>query len=452
MLHLIISIMGILITIFFVIGTHESAHFMVARLVGVKVLRFSIGFGKTLWRWYDKKGTEYVIALIPLGGYVKMLDETEESVPKEELHLAYNTQPFYKKFLIVIAGPITNIFCAFVLYWLIYMIGFTTIKPIIGSVQPHSIAADAGLKSKQEIIKIDDQPISTWASFMLRLLSHAGNKDFTTLDVISPQSNIVQKYHLDLTRWELDGLTPDPLSSIGINPYMPVIPMIIGKIADDSPAYAAGFLLKDKIIAINQQPIKSWNEVVKTIMDHPDEKLTFTVERNKKIIQLSVMISHQRDIFLQKTGYLGIGPDFKLPPEMLRKIKYSPIEAIAPAWQELSDFTYFNILLIGKLITGKISMQSLGGPITIFDTAGDALNYGFVSFLGFLAFLSVSIGVINFLPIPGLDGGHLFIQIVECIIQRPIPESILSISYRVGFMLILCVLMVALVNDLLRLF
>ena len=170
-LHLLVSTIGILITIFFVIGTHESAHFFVARLVGVKVLRFSIGFGKTLFRWHDKKGTEYVIALVPLGGYVKMLDETEESVSKEELHLAYNTQPFYKKFLIVVAGPLTNIFCALVLYWLIFMIIFTTIKPIIGSVQPDSIAAQAGLTANQEVVKIDDYPVSRLGLYSTLILS-----------------------------------------------------------------------------------------------------------------------------------------------------------------------------------------------------------------------------------------------------------------------------------------
>ena len=286
----------------------------------------------------------------------------------------------------------------------------------------------------------------------LRLLSHAEIMTGATIDVITTPQRTIQKHVLDLTPLGISGLKPDPLLSIGITPSMPNIPLVIGKIADDSPASLAGFQLNDKIIAINNLSIKTWNEIVTFIMEHPDEKLTFTLERNKKIIQLPVVIGHQRDIFFTKTGYLGIGPDFKLPKDMLRTVKYSPLAAIAPAYQELSDFTYFNILLIGKLITGKLSLQSLGGPITIFDTAGDALNIGLVSFLGFLAFLSVSIGVINFLPLPGLDGGHLFIQIIECIIRRPLPEKMMSILYRISFMLILFILMIALVNDLLRLY
>lgn len=452
MLHLVISILGILITIFFVIGTHEAAHFLTARLLGVKVLRFSIGFGKALWRWHDKTGTEYVLALVPLGGYVKMLDQSEGEVPKEELHLAYNNQPFYKKFLIVSAGPLTNIFCAFVLYWLIFIIGFTTVKPLIGSVTPGSIAAQAGLKANQEIVKADDGSVSAWTGFMLRLISHAGDNDQMTMAVMNTGDHKIEQHTLDLATWQLNGLTPDPLTSIGITPYMPDIPLIIGKMTANSPATAANLRIGDKLMTVNNQPIKTWDVLIDMIIAHPDETMTFTVERDNKMITLPVVIGHKTNILFKKSGYLGIGPNFTLPKEMLREVKYGPLAAIPQAWDEIYDFTYFNFLLVGKLITGKLSMESLGGPITIFDTAGDALNIGLVSFLSFLAFLSVSIGVINFLPIPGLDGGHLFIQIVELIIRRPVPEKIMLGLYRLGFMLILFVLVVAVVNDLMRLY
>jgi regulator of sigma E protease len=366
MLHVFISIIGILITIFFVIGTHEFAHFYTARLLGVKVLRFSIGFGKTLYRRVDKKGTEYVLALIPLGGYVKMLDENEGFVSPQEKQLAYNTQPYYKKFLIVLAGPLTNIFCALILYWMIFMIGFTTIKPIIGNVVPQSIAALGGLKTNQEIIQVDDKNTRDWAGFVLRLVLHAGDQDTIQITTTNEKNN-VDKHSLNLKTWHLDGLTPDPLTSIGIIPF------------------------------INKGPLLKW------------------------------------------------------PQKYLRKIQYTPLPALAQAGKQLYNFTYFNFVLMGKLISGKLSLQSLGGPITIFDTAGNALNLGLIAFLGFLAFLSISIGVINLLPIPGLDGGHLFLQTIEWIIRRPVPEKILNNLYRLGFLILFFVLLVSLINDVLRL-
>jgi len=364
-LSILISIIGILLTIFFVIGTHEAAHFAVARCLGVKVLRFSIGFGKTLLRWHDKKGTEYVLALIPLGGYVKMLDETEGEVPINELGQAYNRQPFYKKFLIVLAGPISNIVCAFILYWLIFMIGFITIKPIIGTVLPKSIAAEAGLKPQQTITHVDNKEINSWTSVFFRLMIHLGNQDHVKINTTTFADHKNNEYVLDLSNWHMDELHPDPLTSLGMTPYQP-------------------------------------------------------------------------------TG--------KWPKEMLHKIQYGPLSAAAHAGEEIYDLTYFNFILFEKMFTGKLSLKSLGGPITIFESAGEAFNAGYLAFMGFLAFLSVSIGVINLLPIPGLDGGHLFIQAIEAIIRRPIPERYLLILFKLGFIFILFVLFQALVNDILRMY
>ncbi len=452
MIYTLISILGIFLTIFFVVGTHESAHFLVARWMGIKVLRFSIGFGKTLLRWTDKKGTEYVLALIPLGGYVKMLDESEGTVAPEELHLAYNRQPFYKKFLVVLAGPVTNILCALILYWLIFMIGFTTIKPVIGNIEPHSIAAQSGMKGNQEIIAVDNSTTSTWTGIMLRLIAHAGDQDHVKIETRDLTNNKTDTFILDLADWHLDKLTPDPLSSLGIAPYEPAIPLVIGIVNKDSPAAASPLKIGDKIIAINSMSMNNWNDVLTTIRKHPSETLTFYVERNKQFMQIPVAIGYQRGISMQKTGYLGLGPDFKLPPELLKDVKYNPLDAAGHAWREIVDFTYFNLLLFGKMVTGKISLQSMGGPITIFETAGDALNTGLLSFLGFLAFLSIAIGVVNFLPIPGLDGGHMFIQIVEFIIQRPVPEEVLTNLYRAGFLLIFFVLIQAVINDVMRLY
>lgn len=445
------AILGIFITIFFVIGTHEAAHFLMARAVGVKVLCFSIGFGKALLRWHDKSGTEYIFALVPLGGYVKMLGEDDKDVSPKDLPFAYNRQPFYKKFLIVFAGPATNILCAFILYWILFTVGFVTVKPVIGSITPHSIAANAGMQGQQEIISVDGNETLTWNGAMFRLLAHIGDHDTTSLATKKSDGEQTKTYSLDTNRWRMNELTPDPLTSLGIIPYEPPIPLVIAVINDDSPAAKSDLKIGDKMLAINHSAVKSWLEVVTFIQHHPDETFVFNVERSGKKIALQVTIGHQRDLILEKTGYLGIGPAYKMPKELLRTIKYGPLEAIARAGQEMKEITYFNLILFGKMFTGKLSLQSLGGPITIFETAGDAINYGFIAFIGFLAFLSLSIGIINFFPIPGLDGGHLFMQIIELIIRRPIPEKLQLILLRLGLVFIILILIQALVNDILRL-
>lgn len=450
MLYLLISIIGILLTIFFVVGTHEYAHFITARLLGVKVLRFSIGFGKVLYKKQDKHGTEYVFSLLPLGGYVKMLDEDEGTVSPNDLPYAYNRQPFYKKFLIVLAGPAMNIFCALILYWLIFMIGFVTLRPIIGTVEAGSIAAVSKIEPNQEIVKIDGTKTSSWSGVIFRILVHAGNKDHLYIETIDNKQQ-TQSHVLDLTNWHMSELSPDPLSSLGILPYQPEIPLIIGVIAADSPALSSKLHLGDKILKINQKPIKNWDELIKTINEHPGETVTFTIKRKDKAFDIPVTLGYQRSGIFKKLGYLGISPNFRWPETMLHKVQYAPIPALGRAWQELTDFTYFNLLLFGKLATGKLSLQSLGGPITIFESAGDALNYGFLPFIGFLAFLSISIGIINLFPIPGLDGGHLFLQVIETLIGRRIPAQVIALLYRLGFILLFLILIQALVNDVLRL-
>lgn len=450
-MSLTLSILGILLTIFFVIGTHEAAHFYTARLLGVKVLRFSIGFGKSLLRWHDRQGTEYVIALIPLGGYVKMLDESEGEVKPEEKKFAFNRQPFYKRFLIVLAGPLMNLFCAFVLYWLIYMIGFTAVKPIIGQVTPTSIAAQSGLSPNDEIISVDNRRTSSWSSIIFRLLVHMGNDDQVSIGVMK-ENHQKSIRTLNLSNWKVDGLAPDPLGSLGIVPYEPEVPLIIGIIAENSPAQTSDLKIGDKILKINGRAVSNWGDIIKNISEAPEQVLQFTVLRAGQRIQVPVTIGYKRSLFLKKSGYLGIAPNFKWPEKMLHRVHYGPIGALGRAAQEIGDFTYFNILLFGKLFTGKLSLQSLGGPITIFESAGDALNAGYLAFLAFLAFLSIAIGIINLLPIPGLDGGHLFIYIIEALIRRPIPPNVLELTFRLGFIFLILILIQALMNDILRLY
>lgn len=450
MLSILIGILGIIITILVVVGIHEFGHYLLARLVGVKVLRFSIGFGKVLYRWIGKSGIEYVIAAIPLGGYVKLLDENEETVSPELLPYAFNRQPVYKKFLIVVAGPLFNFIFAFCLYWLLFVIGFTAIIPVIGTVKENSIAAQAGLKPNTEILSIQDETTRTWFSVVMQLIGEVGEQKHIVIKTQPIHSTQQQTNILDLTSWKLNDLKPDPLDSIGIQPFEPTVPAIVGKITNYSNAKGK-LKIGDKIIAVNHKKIKDWYSLATLLNENPDETLLFTVQRQNNTHLIPIKVGSERNIFFRKQGVLGISPDFKWPKELLRKIQYNPMEALSFAWKETVDFTYLNGLIFLKLITGKISFASLGGPITIFESAGSALNTGIIPFISFLAFLSIGIGFINILPIPGLDGGHILFQVIETIIGRPIPLRVQMLFYRLGFILLIVLITQALVNDILRL-
>lgn len=448
-MNLLISILGILITIFLVVGIHEFGHFIVARMCGIKVLRFSIGFGKSLYHWHDKKGTEYVLAAIPLGGYVKMVDEMEENVSPADLPYAFNRQPIYKKILVIIAGPLFNLVFAFLLYWLLFMIGFTTIKPLVGSVLSGSIADKAGIKPQQEIIQIDQYPTRGWTSVIIKIFERAG--DTNQMQVQTLQNQIEQNHILNLSSWHMDELKPDPLESLGIKPYEPLIPTVIAMIKPDSPAALSGLKIGDQILSVENKPTKDWMTLVELISEKPGATLKFEVLRNHQKITLPVVIGVRQNFLTKKTGYLGLLPQFEIPKDLLRFQQYGPLTAIPQALMEVHNFTVLNFIIFGKLILGKVSLKSLGGPISIFETAGTALNHGMIPFMSFLAFLSISIGVINIFPIPGLDGGHFLFQVIEFIRGKPLSERTQLLMYRIGMIFILLLIVQALTNDILRL-
>jgi regulator of sigma E protease len=452
MLSLFISILGIFITIFLVIGVHEFGHFITARLCGIKVLRFSIGFGKTLWRRYDKKGTEYVLAAIPLGGYVKMLDEAEEPVKKADLPYSYSRQPIYKRIAVIAAGPLFNFIFAFFLYYILFIAGFTTIIPVTGTILPNSVASIAGMKPQEEILQIDQRPVTTWYSIVIRLLERTGDKNNLKIETKNLQSKTQSTYSLDLSKWHMDDLKPDPLESLGIEPFQPDIPAVIFTMQENSPAQLSGLKVGDKILSLDKKPVKNWIDLITYIIDAPEQTFQVELLRDGKAIILPVKIGYKRSIFYKKTGYLGIAPNAIFPKELLREEQYNPWQAIFKASEEVRNFTYLNFIILGKMVTGKVSIQSLGGPITIFESAGNALNNGLVAFMSFLAFLSISIGVINVLPIPGLDGGHLFFQVIESIRGKPISERTLLLCYRLGLALLLVLIIQSLSNDLMRAF
>ncbi len=451
MLNVLISVVGLILTILLVVGVHELGHFLVARSLKIKVLRFSIGFGKILYKWSDKKGTEFAISAIPLGGYVKLLNEEEDPVAPEDLHLAFNRQSYLKKIAVIAAGPLFNLIFAFLIYWGLFFVGFESIVPMIGKIIPHSIAADSGIQPNQEILQIDKRETPTWIAIIVELLSHAGNKDSLQLSTLSSPSSSPVTYHLNLTNWHIDELRPDPLNSLGIVPYEPFIPPVIGKIGKDTPAEFTPLREGDEIISLNGHPIKDWIDLAEITYNNPNKKILFKIKRDNRILSFPVLMSSQRDFLFRKHGFIGISPNFKIPKQLLRDNKSTLSAGALHAFQSVTTFTKLNFIMLGKMLTGKISLKSLGGPISIFESAGTSLNNGLVAFLGFLAFLSISIGTINIIPIPGLDGGHIFFETIELIIRKPLDLKAQMLFYRLGIILLVLLMFQAMTNDLLRL-
>lgn len=450
MFTILTSLTGTFLTVCFIIGIHELGHFLAAKLCGIKVLRFSIGFGKTLFRWYDKTGTEYAITMFPLGGYVRLLDENETPVSEADKHLAFNNQSIPKRLSVVCAGPLFNLIFAFLTYWIVFVIGLTTFVPTIGEIIPVSISSQAGLKVGQEITKINGKQTRDWMDVTIAIFSRIGDQGKMEITVKDPKINSTKIYQLNLENWKLDKLNPDPIESLGIIPFEPKTPAIIGEILENSPAKTQ-LKLQDRILAINDQPVQDWPSMTEMIKQHPDQTISIKIKRNGKIITKQIALGYKRNWLLQKEGFLGVISTWQTPDELINKNKYSPLGAIIRSYQEVVQFIHLNFLVIGKLITGDISVQSIAGPVSILAGAGVALNLGFVVFLSFLGFISSSIAAVNILPIPGLDGSYVVYFLIESIIKRPISPKIRILLYRLGILTILFILAQGLVNDLLRL-
>lgn len=452
-MDVIIQVFAFIVTILVLVSFHEAGHFLVAKLLGMKVVRFSIGFGKGITSFKDKQGTEYVIALIPLGGYVKLLDEREVIVPESEKHLAFNRQPLWARTLVILAGPVTNILFAILGFWLMFMIGIETYKPIIGMVKPNSIAADAGLQPLDQIIRVDDVVTPNLQKVVMAIILRLGEKGSMTIEAINPKSHQTRSYRLNLKTWKINSLNPDPLTSLGIEPLRPVIAPVIYQVEPNSPASSIGLKVNDRILAIDGQAIKDWYQLINYVHFHPGKKITLTYRRQNKIENTWVTIQPKISLGFKASGYLGIKPiPVKVPKEMLLLRQYKPLKALSVAVNETWQFTVFNIVVLKKMVQGQISLSSLGGPIAIFQTADDAFRQGITVFLGFLALISIMLAFINILPIPGLDGGHLFNNLIEFIIGRPVSLRYEILSIQIGMFLLIMLILFATFNDILRLF
>lgn len=449
---------GILVTI------HEYGHFQVARWCGVRVLRFSIGFGKPLWqKTFGKDNTEFVLAAIPLGGYVKMLDERElkaeqEAKPEDaqinysetDLQRAFNRQSVWRRIAIVSAGPAANLLLAIVLYWGLFMLGVTGIRPIIGAVADNSLAAQASLKSGEIIQKIAGEPVKSWQDARWILLEQSLENKTVEIEAVNNNNELFQ-HTLSLEGVNNDAET-DILKKIGLEMVKPNIPAVIGEILPDSAAEKAGFMPNDKILRVDGVEISDWEQVVNTIKDSPNKKLQFEIEREQKVLRIPATPETIKEDN-QTIGRMGaaVKLDKKELDRLLIELNYSPFVSLQKAIVKTWDTSIFSLKMLGKMITGKVSLKSIGGPVTIATFAGESANLGIKTFLGFLALVSISIGVLNLLPIPVLDGGHLMYYMVEIFKGSPVSEATMLVGQKIGFGLLGLLMTIAIFNDFNRL-
>ena len=444
-------IIGTLVALGVLVTFHEFGHFWVARRCGVKVLRFSVGFGSPLFRWHDRQGTEFVIAAIPLGGYVKMLDEREGDVPPALLDSAFNRKSVRQRFAIVSAGPLANFLLALVFFWLLAMLGSEQIRPVIGAVEPGSLAAQAGLSVDQEIVAVNGKPVSGWGEVNLQLvrrLGESGQLDVTVRDVGGSSERHLQ---ISLQNWLKGVEEPDPITSLGIRPWRPQIVPVIAQLDPEGPAQAAGIRLGDRLLSLNQQPLDDWQQVVDAVRTLPGEPVSLQVERQGQRLDVSLTLATRGEGEVRR-GYLGAGVEGgEWPAEMLREVSFGPLEAVAEGVRRTWTMSLLTLDSLKKMLFGELSVKNLSGPITIAKVAGASAQSGLGDFLNFLAYLSISLGVLNLLPIPVLDGGHLLFYLVEWVRGRPLSERVQGWGVQIGISLVVGVMLLALVNDLGRL-
>jgi len=441
-----------LVTLAILIAVHEFGHFWVARRCGVRVLQFSIGFGPALVRWRDSLGTQYSIAAIPLGGFVKMLDEREGEVPAAELGAAFNRKPVLQRIAVVSAGPLANFILAVAVYWGLFMAGESGYAPVIGEVETGSPADLAGLEAGQEITAVDGVETPTWQALSFRLLDRIGDTGSIALAAKYPGSDVVYESQAQVERWLSGEEQPDLLGGLGITLYTPEVPPVVGQVVEGGAADLAGMLPGDRVITADGVPMPLWMDWVDYVRARPGTPIEVEYQRGDELRRVSLVPEAEVDDSGETFGRVGLGVELpEMPQELLRTFDRGPLEALGAAVQRTGELSVFTLNSIKKMIIGLISPKNLSGPITIAKVASASAKSGLEAYLSFLALLSVSLGVLNLLPIPVLDGGHLLFYFAELLAGRPVPEKIQALGYQLGLFLVLGIMFLALYNDFSRL-
>ncbi|MBL0555336.1 sigma E protease regulator RseP [Aeromonas caviae] len=432
------------------VAVHEFGHFWVARRCGVKVERFSIGFGKAIWRRLGKDGTEYVLALIPLGGYVKMLDgRVDELKPGEEAQ-AFNHKSVWARMAIVAAGPMANFVFALFAFWLMFMIGVPSVKPVVGEVRPASIVAEAGILPGMEIVGVGGEETGDWESVTYALISHLGD-DSVQLKLKAANTSYAVDKTLQLAGWKFDPDKESPIGSLGIVPLGGKVLPVVEAVVPSSASEKAGLQIGDRIKGVDGEAITEWAQFVERVQQSPAEPLQVTVERGGSEMTLTLTPDGKK-VKGQLVGFVGLSPQLvPLPDEYRTLLQYGPLQALWHGVQKTWSLITLTFDMIGKLIGGIVSLDNLSGPISIAKGAGSSADYGLVYFLGFLALISVNLGIINLFPLPVLDGGHLVYFLIEAITGKPVSEKIQEVGFRIGAAILMLLMGIALFNDFARL-
>jgi regulator of sigma E protease len=451
-MNLLQTIAAFVVALGALVIVHEYGHYIVARLCGVKVLRFSIGFGLPLWKKrLGRDQTEWVVAVVPLGGYVKMLDEREGEVAPQELGRAFNRQGVWRRFAIVIAGPLANFLFAILLYWLLFMHGVQEARPVVAMPQPDSPAASAGFEPGETIRAINGEPVTSWQEVRWRMLQFALERQQVKVEVIN-RNNQLNWRTLDLSTLDAEQLEGDTLALIGLKLYRPEISPVIGQIVSGSVAEQAGLQPGDRILSADGKPIVTWDALVELVRSHPGRELRLTYQRGGERGELALV----PQAVLQNGSTVGrIGAAAKLDQQAMDKlvtvVRYGVASALAKAVEKTWDTSVFSLRMLGRMLIGQVSWKNLSGPVTIADYAGQSAQLGLVSYLSFLALISISLGVLNLLPIPLLDGGHLMYYTVEIFKGSPVSDRIMEIGQKLGLTLLLVLMAFAVYNDINRL-
>jgi len=441
------TLVAFLVAIGLLVLVHEWGHYAVARLFGVRVLRFSVGFGYPLFSWTGRNGTEWVVAAIPLGGYVKMLDSREDFVPPEARGEAFDSQPPLVRIAIVLAGPLANFLLAFLLYLLVAWLG--VLEPLARvAPPPESPAAQLGIDPGERIVAVAEQPAETWPQVRWRLLAAvASGLEMVTLELVDDQEEH-RVVAMPLTNVVLDPDRGDPLTQLGLVPHPPYLPPIVGAVAPNSPAAAIGLQVGDRIVAIDGEPLSDWRSLAERIRALPGREVVLKWERGGAELVQRVTIEVATDRDGQTIGRLGVQPAPAAGEQRL--VRYSGWAALTYGWRKTAEVSLLTLRLLGKMVVGEASVKNLSGPLTLASAAATSAELGLVPYLTFLALVSISLGVLNLLPIPVLDGGHLLYYLWEWVRGRPLPEAVQQLGQKIGLVLIGMLMAIALVNDFLR--